>query len=333
MKKRILFIVILATIVGLVFYGNRNVFNNPSSAYAVGDLTVIWETDPLFNETNIVPGFTKTKTVNVANGASSIRPVGVRGILTSDPGNMKSVMNIKIKKGATTLYNNSLAQFFTNSGGPDGIFLSDLGPSANADYDFIVTFDSSAGNQFQNQTIVFNLQIGLSIELPEACDEIELLPNPIIGTAAAETLVGTPGNDLIMGLEGADKINGNSGDDCILGGTGADKINGNNGNDAIFGEEGADSINGNNGDDFIVGGAGADSLKGENGKDHLFGNEHADTLDGGNSDDLLEGGDAADNLRGGNGNDTLLGDLGTDSANGNNGIDTCDAESETNCEI
>ena len=333
MRKRGLFIFILAALVGLVFYGNRNVFKNIPTAYAIGDLTVLWETDPLFNETNIAPGFTKTKTVNVANGAVSSRPVGVRGILTSDPGNLASVMDIEIKEGLTIRYSDTLAQFFTDSAGPNGIFLSDLSAGANTDYDFIVTFDSSAGNLFQNQTIIFDLQIGLSIELPDSCDQIDLLPNAIIGTSNAETLTGTPGNDLIMGLEGADKINGNGGDDCILGGDGADSINGNNGNDSIFGEDGADSINGNNGNDFIVGGKGADSLKGQNGEDHLIGNEDADSLDGGNQNDFLEGGDAADTLRGGNGNDTLIGNSGIDSANGNSGTDTCDAESETSCEI
>src|SRR3989344_2147169 len=172
MRKRVLFIFILAALVGLVFYGNRNVFKNIPTAYAIGDLTVLWETDPLFNETNIAPGFTKTKTVNVANGAVSTRPVGVRGILTSDPGNLASVMNIEIKEGATTLYSNTLSQFFIDSAGPDGIFLSNLASGANTDYDFIVTFDTAAGNEFQNQTIIFNLQIGISVEVPDECQNI-----------------------------------------------------------------------------------------------------------------------------------------------------------------
>jgi len=333
MKKRILTLLSLFLIAGLLIQNNGFGLFDKKTAYAIGDLTVVWETDPLFNETNIAPGFTKTKNVNVVNGAPSFRPVGVRGILTSDTGSMSSVINIEIKAGAATLYNNSLAQFITDSGGPDGIFLSNLSAGDNTDYDFIVTFASSAGNEFQNQTIIFDLQIGISIELPDACDQIDLLPTPIIGTSKAETLTGTPGNDLIMGLDGADKINGNGGDDCILGGTGADSINGNNGNDVIFGEDGADSINGNYGNDLLVGGNGADTLRGENGEDHLIGEGDADTLDGGNNNDLLEGGNAADSMRGGNGNDTLTGGAGSDYANGNAGIDTCVAETKRECEL
>ena len=321
MKKRILFIVILATLVGLVFYGNKNIFNNPSTAYAVGDLTIDWgigvgDVGPIFNVLNMAPGDMAQHDVNVSNGAPSPRSVGIRGVKTSEIGSVSAVLNIEIKKGATTLYGpKTLSQFFAESSGPNGIPLSSINPGNATIYTFKVTFQPSAGNQFQQTNVVFDLKMGLSIVLPPACEQINLLPNPIIGTSKAETLTGTPGNDLIMGLEGADKINGNGGDDCILGGSGADSINGNNGND------------------ILVGGRGADSIKGENGDDHLIGNEDADTLDGGNGNDILEGGDAADTLRGGNGKDILIGGAGIDSANGGPDIDTCDAESKTNCEL
>ena len=86
MKKRILFIVILAAIVGLVFYGNRNVFKNISTAYAVGDLTVDWgigigDVGPIFNVLNMAPGDVEEREVDVTNSAASTRPIGVRGDL------------------------------------------------------------------------------------------------------------------------------------------------------------------------------------------------------------------------------------------------------------
>ena len=321
MKKRILFIVILAALVGLVFYGNKNVFNNFSTAYAVGDLNVDWgigvgNVGPIFNVLNMAPGDIEERDVDVSNSAVSARPIGVRGIMTDGQATFSAALKIVISEGLIDKYGGtsstgekSLSDFFTESAGPDGIPLSTLGPGDTTTYSFEVTFDEDSGNEFQNLSVVFDLKIGLSIALPDTCDQIDLLPNPIIGTSKAETLTGTPGNDLIIGLEGADKINGNNGDDCILGGTGADSINGNNGNDAVFGEDGADTINGNNGKDLLDGGKGADSIKGQNDEDHLIGGQDADTLDGGNSDDLLEGGDAADTLKGGNGKDILIGCL------------------------
>lgn len=329
----ILIIVFAWQIKGLGFF-------NQSAVQAVGDLEVNWgvpDVDPIFVVTNMAPGDMEDRNVIVTNNAASGRTVGVRGVETGGT-LLKDVLEIVISETGTDLYGGTtgtktLTQFFEDSAGPDGIPLSDLSSGDTTTYDFKVTFPESAGNEFQGTQVIFDLIIGISIALPAECDAIDLLPTPIIGTSKAETLTGTGGNDLILGLEGADKINGNDGDDCILGGTGADKINGKNGSDAIFGEDGADTINGNNGDDFINGGGGADTLRGQNGEDHLIGGLAADTLDGGNDNDILEGNEAADTLRGGNGDDNLIGGAGIDTANGNAGTDTCDAETEFNCEI
>jgi len=335
-KISTLILAVALIFVGANFYGSAK----PSTVRAFGDLVVDFHVppgQPIFVVNNMAPGQIETRNVDVTNSATAVRPVGVRGIRTDGAGDLESVLEIVISANGTDLYGaggtKTVSQFFTDSTGPDGIFLLDLTPSATKTLNFKVTFPQSAGDEFQETSVIFDLKIGISISLPAECDAIDLLPTPIIGTSKAENLTGTPGNDLILGLEGADKIEGNGGDDCILGGTGADRINGNNGDDAIFGEDGADTINGNNGDDFIAGGSGADTLRGENGQDHLIGGQDADTLDGGNDNDLLEGGDAADTLRGGNGDDTLLGDDGIDTANGNAGTDTCDADSEWNCEL
>lgn len=343
-KIRLLKILAIAIGIALIFnLALPNFLHDKSNVQAVGDLNVIWgvpDGDPIFVVNNMAPGDMELRSVDVQNNAPSFRPVGVRGVKTAEVGDLSTVLDFVISESGTDLYGGTsptgtktLDEFFTESAGPDGIFLSNLASGASTTYTFKVTFQESAGNPFQNTQVVFDLIIGISIDLPEACDQIDLLPTPIIGTSKAETLTGTPGNDLIMGLEGADRINGNNGDDCILGGSGADSINGNNGSDAIFGEQHADTIHGNNGNDLIVGGTGADTLKGENGEDHLIGNEAADTLDGGNQNDVLEGNEAADTLRGGNGDDNIDGGAGIDTANGNAGIDICVAETETNCEI
>lgn len=342
LKLQLLRISILGAVVLLLLHFYPLNFNlNQSSVRAIGNLEVDWgvpDGEPIFVIENILPGEMAARTVDVVNNAGSIRPVGVRAVKTSGDGVLETGLEITISQNSSDIYGGTaglktVAQFFAESAGPDGIPLSSLNAGESTTYTFKVVFPQIAGNEFQGKDVIFDLIIGISIDLPSECDQIDLLPTPIIGTSKAETLTGTPGNDLIMGLEGADKINGNLGDDCILGGTGADSVNGNNGNDAIFGQEHADTINGNNGADFIVGGTGADTLKGQEGNDHLIGNEQADTLDGGNDNDILEGNDAPDTLKGGNGDDSLIGGFGVDTANGNNGTDSCDAETETNCEI
>ena len=343
MKKKILVIISLVLIGVIGFQNNWFGLFEKKTAYAVGDLNVVWgvpDGDPIFVVSNMLPGDTEDHDVDVANGGTVPRDVGVRGVKTEEIASFAAVLDFVVSEGGSDLYGGTsptgpktLAEFFTESSGPDGIPLSTLGSGNSTTYTFKVTFQESAGNEFQNTNVVFDLKIGISIALPSECDALDLLPTPIIGTSKAENLTGTPGNDLIMGFEGADKINGNGGNDCILGGTGADSINGNNGNDVIFGEGGADSINGNNGNDLLVGGNGADTLRGENGEDHLIGGGDADVLDGGNDNDLLEGGNAADSMRGGNGDDTLRGDAGIDFANTHTVPDTCIAETKIQCEL
>lgn len=318
MKKRILTLLSLILIGTLIVHSNGLGLFDKKVAYAVGDLTVLWDSTPLFNESNIVPGFTQTKTVNVTNGAPTARPVGVRGIFVSDTDNLDSVLNIEIKEGAFTLYSDTLEQFFADSAGPDGIPLSTLGPSpANTTYSFKVTFDSGAGNDFQNQSIVFNLQIGIAIDLPAACESINFGPSsPIFGTAGNDNINGSSQNDLIVAFEGADKISSGGGKDCVITtGGGDDKVSTGTGNDVVITGDG---------DDKIDLGAGNDIANAGGGKDKVTGGSGNDTING-------EAGD--DDLEGGSGNDTLTGGLGTDKAKGGSGIDTCDAETETSCEI
>ncbi len=303
-----------------------------NTAQAVGDLTVDWGVpagDPIFTVSNMAPGEMISKSVDVTNDAASIRPVGVRGVETPSPGDLASVLDIIISEGGSDLYGGttgakSAQDFFDDSALPDGIFLRNFNPSEAKTYTFKVTFDSAAGNSFQDKEVVFDIIFGLSVQVPEECEGITLNGETIFGTNGSDRLVGTPKNDLIFGFGGSDKINGNNGDDCLVGGDGSDSIRGNNGNDVILGGNGSDSLKGNNGNDHLIGGDGSDGLRGNNGNDVLEGNGGSDSLRGGNGNDNLSGGAGSDGLRGGNGNDTLSGGDGDDSLRGNSGDDNLD---------
>lgn len=308
-----------------------------STAQAVGDLTVDWgvpagDPNPIFTVSNMAPGDIVSKSVGVTNDAGSIRPVGVRGEKTSSNGDLATVLDFVIAENDTDVYGGTtgpktLAEFFVDSAGEDGIFLRNFNPSEPKTYTFKVTFDSAAGNSFQDKEVVFDIIFGLSVQVPEECEGITLNGETIFGTNGSDRLVGTPKNDLIFGFGGSDKINGNNGDDCLVGGGGSDSIRGNNGNDVILGGNGSDSLKGNNGDDHLIGGAGSDGLRGNNGNDVLEGNGGSDSLRGGNGNDNLSGGAGSDGLRGGNGNDTLSGGDGDDSLRGNSGDDFLDGGS------
>lgn len=341
-KKRLFKVLLIILSLVTVYWFVAPKFLNPNTAYAVAGLNVEWgvpDGDPIFVVSNMLPGDTEQRSVDVINNGATSRDVSIRGVKTSEIGSLSTVLEFVISEGATDLYGGTtgtktLDQFFTDSGGPNGLFLSTLAPGASTTYTFKAFFQSSAGNEFQNTQVIFDLIIGISADISDGCDQIDLLPTPVIGTTQAETLNGTPGNDLIMGLEGADIIYGHGGDDCIIGGPGAeDSIFGGEGNDVIFGNEDADSIYGENGDDLIIGGPGADNLYGGEGNDVIFGNENTDLLEGDSGNDFLQGGDGPDSLSGGAGDDNLVGDGGMDDANGGANTDTCDAESEISCEI
>lgn len=343
-KKRILVILSLIVIAVLLIQNNGLGLFDKKTAYAVGDLNVIWgvpDGDPIFVVSNMLPGDVEQRSVDVVNGGTVPRDVGIRGVKTEEIASFSGILDFVISENSIDIYGGTsptgpktLQQFFNESSGPNGLFLSTVNNSDFTTYNFKATFPFGSGNEFQRAKVVFDLIIGIAIDIPKECEGIDLLQNPIIGTAKAETLVGTQGNDLIMGLEGSDIIHGNGGHDCILGGLGAENsIFGGDGNDVIFGNEGGDSIYGENGDDLIIGGPGADTLRGGNGNDHLIGNESADLLEGGSDNDLLEGNDSSDTLNGETGDDNLIGGAGIDSANGGLNIDTCDAETEINCEL
>ncbi|MEZ2236439.1 DUF4394 domain-containing protein [Microcoleus sp.] len=109
----------------------------------------------------------------------------------------------------------------------------------------------------------------------------------ITGTAQADTLAGTPENDVIFGLIGNDAIAGNSGNDSIFGGKEGDSLDGNSGRDSIFGDLGGDTVNGGEDSDFLFGGKGSDSISGNAGNDVLSGDRDSDVLVGGDGADLF----------------------------------------------
>lgn len=113
----------------------------------------------------------------------------------------------------------------------------------------------------------------------------------------ADTVTGTPNENLLVGVDCSDTLKGANGDDCIHGGPGNDDLNG--------GGE----------DDVLKGGAGDDTLDGSVGSDILVGGSGQDTMDGGGdaSTDILVACDGqVDVVDGGPGADICIVDLGLD---------------------
>ncbi len=332
-------------IAGLVNYnGGLSMFQIFNTAYAVGDLTVDWgeagegNVGPLFTVENMAPGDSKTHSVTVTNGSPEVRPVGLRGVVTTETGNLASGMEISIERNGAAFYGGILGkktmeQFFLETTLPNSVELDTIAPSESRTYTITVTFSPDAGNEYQNTDLTFNLIIGIASNIPPACQEIHFNGETIYGTSGNDRLRGTNKNDLIIALEGDDVIDGSNGHDCIISLTGNTKIDGGNGNDVIVSGSGDDIIDGGNGRDTIMAGAGNDRITGGNDNDYLAGEDGDDRIDGENGNDTILGVAGDDNLIGGNGNDLLDGGDGFDSADGELGRDTCKAETKKRCEM
>lgn len=99
-----------------------------------------------------------------------------------------------------------------------------------------------------------------------------------IDVTAGCTIMGTPGDDVLIGTVG---------DDVICGGTGNDIIDAGEGDDTVFAGDG---------DDFVYGGAGDDTIYGGDGSDTLTGNSGSDFVDGGAGSDTVDASDVADTI-------------------------------------
>lgn len=306
--------------------------NQAKTAYAVGAINVEWgvpDGDPIFVVTNMLPGDVEEREVEVINNDTVSRNIVIQGVKTAETLNFSTILDFVILEGVTPIYGTgsgtgpkTLSDFFSESD-LDGIPLSSVAASGSTTYKFIATFPSSAGNEWQTASVIFDLIISMEAggDIPAECSHIEFDGDPIFGTAIGDNLQGTEGNDLIYGLEGGDSINGKGGDDCLVGNEVGDSVFGGPGNDVLLGLEDGDSLKGEDGEDLLIGAGGGDTLKGGNDNDELYGNEGHDSLDGEGGDDFLDAADGDDSLFGGEGNDEMHAGPGKDSVKGGGGND------------
>ena len=275
-KTKVIRIFILLIILTLVFYksGLWKNFVKSATAETIGDLSVDWGVpldEPLFKIFNMLPGDMVTRKVKVMNNAGLARVISIKGIKTSETGNISNKLKLTVTNNGNHLFGpKNLNVFFDDSSGISGIPLTVLAPNATAEYQFKVVFDASAGNKFQDKSVIFTIQFGIAAEVPETCKNINF-SKVIFGTEKGDLLIGTNSNDLIFGFEGNDFIYAGLGNDCLVGSTGHDFIFGGPGNDVIYGDEGNDVLDGGWGDDQIFGGPGKDWVNGSFGKDKCEG--------------------------------------------------------------
>jgi hypothetical protein len=118
--------------------------------------TVQFEQTPLFSNVNFAPGDSVSRWVKLNNNTTASHRVVLRAINAVSTGDLKNVVGLVIKQGETVLYDNTFANLFSLS----ELILPQVAAGEQATFDFIATFKTTAGDEYQNSSMGFNLQIG-----------------------------------------------------------------------------------------------------------------------------------------------------------------------------
>lgn len=126
------------------------------TVFAQNIVDVNFESDPLFENLNILPGYQTNRWVKVKNVSDEEQSIAVYADYFSDPDNLASQMDITISSGIDSYYNAKLADFF----GEREIYLSDISSGIEKQYDFEIIFQPESGNDYQGKSLDFDIKIG-----------------------------------------------------------------------------------------------------------------------------------------------------------------------------
>lgn len=126
----------------------------------VSSLELTYDNDPIFAETNLVPSSSIIKTFTVKNVGGSQVTVGISGTETSDPGNLSDKITLVISSDGSDLYGVGGTKTLSNFYSDGEIQLATLDPNQSKTFTMTTTLDSTLGNEYQNQKVMFDLTIG-----------------------------------------------------------------------------------------------------------------------------------------------------------------------------
>lgn len=170
MKKRILRITLLTAIVALAISlngGLKGLLKNPT-VQAFGDLIVDFHVpvgNPIFTLSNMFPGQSETRAVDITNNGSVPRIIAVKGFRTNGIGldpKIETQLDFTIKNGSAIKYGPvKMSDFFSASNSStNGVLLDIFNPSAQKTYTFAVSFPASSGNAFQAKSVTADFIFG-----------------------------------------------------------------------------------------------------------------------------------------------------------------------------
>lgn len=149
-----------ATAIGVFGFGGLAIAQTPTGGIEVG-----YERTPLFDDANLAPGDSVSRWVTVKNSDSAAHGVSMQFYDTDKGGfgllgqNLASQFNFEIKKNGASVYSKKLDAAFDES---EIAMNSSLAAGADEKYDFILSFDTAAGNDYQGKQLSFSICVGFA---------------------------------------------------------------------------------------------------------------------------------------------------------------------------
>ena len=141
-----------------------------AKAQVVDEIQVNFNPNPLFGESNFLPGQTSQSSISIQNNSQTNRSVALEAINVSDSDNFGDTLQLRIEDSNQVYFNNTLADFFDQG----LVNLNVLSAGNSADYNLTVNFISSTGNDYQNKTLGFDIQLFFTSEDDEGGEPITI---------------------------------------------------------------------------------------------------------------------------------------------------------------
>ena len=208
----------------LLFIALLFAFKGTETAWAAGELEATYLGSPLsgpiFSITDSAPGDVVARTIDVENISGIQQLAALKSTRTGGAGTpaLEDILNVVISDGLTPVYGTgsitgpkTVEDFFDDSTAEHGIGLGPIAIGATKHYTITVTFPALAGNEYQNKSVIFDIQIGAIISN-------NIVINEVYYQVAHGKGLDSPFDRGILEIDGNNAIiedNSNTGDNTI----------------------------------------------------------------------------------------------------------------------
>ncbi|MEA3355221.1 MAG: fibronectin type III domain-containing protein [Patescibacteria group bacterium] len=191
MKKKIFIFFIL--LLNILAFGRKPVLAQDLSIVCDGDGCNPSPTGPLFSELNIYPGWNITKTIQGVNNYDQDADFAIETVDLVPTNGLSDVLTISIKKSGETI--NIYEDNLTNFNNYGFLKLSNIATGESQDYNFTVTMQESADNNYREIITAFNLDLGFELVPPPS-----LSPATCVVPSAPTNLTATTVSSSVISL-------------------------------------------------------------------------------------------------------------------------------------